>query len=503
MEAEFQTPDEIFGELFRDVQLSRIFHDSKSFADCIPKRDPREILRKYSITRSQPTFSLFEFVVNHFDVPAQRATDFISDRTEPVEDHIEKLWSILSRSGDQFIKGSSLIPLPWPYIVPGGRFQEIYYWDSYFTQLGLAVSGRIDMIENMVRNFAFLIHRIGHIPNGNRTYFISRSQPPFFAFMIELLAGFEGNEVYQTFLPALEKEYAFWMDGQINCDYDSKAYRRIVRIEDGKFLNRYYDDNPVPRQESYTEDIHLAALTERPQEDLFLDLRAACESGWDFSSRWCLDPRDLTTIQTTHIVPVDLNVCLLKLEKTLFSAYRQNGQEIQANNLMTAIRNRQELLLRFCWNGEEGYFFDYNFVRKEQSPSIHTAGLFPLFVSMVDDAMASRCVAYARKHLLYAGGLSTTTMQTGQQWDAPNGWAPLQWIAYQSFTNYGFHREAEELAKRWINLNESTFAETGKLLEKYNVMDMDCEAGGGEYPVQDGFGWTNGVLLALLREHVM
>ena len=208
-----KTPDEIYGELFKDVQLSQIFPDNKTFVDCIPKRDPAAIVKDYKDIKANPAirFSLKMFVEENFIVPVQPGSDFKTKEVDIVT-HINNLWQVLKRDNDTAIKGSSLLPLPYPYIVPGGRFREIYYWDSYFTMLGLKESGESELIENMINNFAYLIDTYGHIPNGNRTYYVSRSQPPFFSMMVALLSTIKGNDVYKKYLPQMQKEYNYWMD---------------------------------------------------------------------------------------------------------------------------------------------------------------------------------------------------------------------------------------------------------------------------------------------------
>jgi len=237
-----QPPDVIYGQLFKDVQLSKIFPDGKTFVDCTPKRDPKEIVKDYLAVKNNPAikFSLKFFVEENFELPHTPQLNYITKEKDIVM-HIKNLWGVLKKDADKPVAGSSLLPLPYPYIVPGGRFREIYYWDSYFTMLGLKESGETEMIENMIKNFAYLIETYGHIPNGNRTYYLGRSQPPFFAAMVQLLASIKGDEVYKTFLPALEKEYNFWMDGA-NKLKPGKAYRRVVMLNDGTILNRYWDD---------------------------------------------------------------------------------------------------------------------------------------------------------------------------------------------------------------------------------------------------------------------
>ena len=196
--------------LFEDVQLQKVFVDGKTFVDCIPKTSMNEILIAYEKEKQADGFDLKQFVLTHFEPPKAFAADV--QTASSVEQHIEQLWDVLTRQPDE--AGGSLIPLPNAYVVPGGRFGEVYYWDSYFTMLGLHASGRFEMIENMVKNFAHLIHSTGFIPNGNRTYYLGRSQPPFFSLMVQLLASIKGKEVLMEYLPALEKEYAFWMNGK-------------------------------------------------------------------------------------------------------------------------------------------------------------------------------------------------------------------------------------------------------------------------------------------------
>ena len=205
----FLPPDQVFQELFIAQHQSGIWPDGKTISDMTPLFPPTVILEKYQREKGDPGFDLKSFTEEHFEIPASKTSGFQSDPNHPVSEHINILWDWLKREADEARPGSSLIPLPYPYIVPGGRFNEIYYWDSYFTMLGLQVSGRIDIIENMVRNFAYLIDEFGFIPNGNRTYFLGRSQPPFFALMVSLLAAEQGDMVYTNFFPQLSKEYDF------------------------------------------------------------------------------------------------------------------------------------------------------------------------------------------------------------------------------------------------------------------------------------------------------
>jgi alpha,alpha-trehalase len=519
-----QPPDKIFGELFTAVQLAKIFPDGKTFVDCIPKRSPRDIMYDYGMMKG-PNFNLEKFVNDNFELPKTPQLNYVTQEKDVVM-HIKNLWGVLKRQPDKPVPGSSLLALPYPYIVPGGRFREIYYWDSYFTMLGLKESGETAMIENMVKNFAYLINTYGHIPNGNRTYYLSRSQPPFFSSMVELLAEIKGDKVYEEFLPAMEKEYLFWMEGADKLK-PGQAYRRVVKLKDGTILNRYWDDSESPRQESYKEDVETAEAAiknmlmvslfknksqQRKAEDqlrkaVYRHLRAGAESGIDFSSRWFADKKTLATIETTNMIAVDLNSLLYHLEQTLRLAYAKlpgSQPAAAAKNIAMAgeyekkAQVRKKAVEQYCWNEKIGAYCDYDFVKHLQNDNITMAGMYPLFFQVADRARAEKQKNTAVASLLKAGGFATSTEATGQQWDAPNGWPPLQWMGIGGLEKYGFFDEAKDAAQRWIKLNQDVFLRTGKLMEKYNVADTNLEAGGGEYPSQDGFGWTNGVLLKLM-----
>lgn len=485
--------------LFEAVQLERIFPDGKTFVDCTPRKAYEDILAAYEEQKDNPGFTLYDFVKTNFELPVPHSVHYQSDTSQSVEKNIEALWTVLTRQPDK--EQGTLIPLPFPYIVPGGRFGEIYYWDSFFTMLGLQASGRHDMIENMIRNFSFLIDQLGYIPNGNRHYFIGRSQPPFYAQMLTLLAEKKGVAVYLEYLPQLEREYQFWMKGAIELTGTNKTAFHCVRMPGGEILNRYKDEGNSPRPESYREDIELANASNQPDERLFGHLRAGAESGWDFSSRWFNRPDDFSSICCTDIIPVDLNCLLLNLEQTLAQAYELKGEAGKSIQLVLAAEKRKQAIDKYCWNESIGFYMDYDWQLEKPLTSMTLAGISPLYFKMADSEKAARVKLHIEDKFLVAGGVVTTLETTGQQWDAPNGWAPLQWMTIKALENYGYTDLASEIARRWIRLNTDVFKRTGKLMEKYNVVDTHLEAGGGEYEGQDGFGWTNGVLAALISKY--
>ena len=477
--------------------MQRVFPDGKTFLDCTPAYDDQKINEKYLEQKDLPGFDLKKFVADHFQLPVPISRGYTSDANKTLEENIETLWGYLTRQPDK--GGGSLIPLPYPYIVPGGRFGEIYYWDSYFTMLGLQVSGRNDMIENMVRNFSALIDRFGYIPNGNRKYFIGRSQPPFFSHMVQLLAGIQGNDILISFLPQLVREHNFWMKGADQLNETNEPLFHSVRMPGGEVLNRYWDENETPRPESLREDVELSHQSEQKPAILFRHLRAGAESGWDFSSRWFRAPHSFASIYTSDIVPVDLNCLLFHLEQTIAEAYKLNGNTDLSGKYQSLANNRKDAIQKYLWNKDAGFYFDFDIQQNIQKQSLSLAGAFPLFVRIAKEREATLVGTVIREKFLRPGGLVSTLETTGQQWDAPNGWAPLQWMVITGLANYGQTDLAKTIAKRWIQLNADVFKRTRKLMEKYNVVDTQLEAGGGEYTGQDGFGWTNGVLLALIQ----
>lgn len=494
-------PERDIGPLFHDVQLSGMFEDSKTFVDARPRSAPADIARQYARERTAPGFDLRAFVNQHFDIPRPVGGDFRTDTAQTMEEHIRALWPVLTRKPDTADPRSSLIPLPNAYVVPGGRFREVYYWDSYFTMLGLVQSGRTDLVRDMLDNFAHLITTVGHIPNGNRTYYLGRSQPPFFAAMVGLYARATDTTRALAYLDAMEAEHAFWMDG-VELLHPGQAYRRVVMMPEGVPLNRYWDDLPGPRPEAYKPDYEVAqTLPDSLRAKFYRNARATAESGWDFSSRWLRDPKDLRTLETTDLIPIDLNALLYNEERTIaaFRAFRKRpGDADVAAHYNQVAERRKEALLSAAWDPGTAFFYDVRWrtwERVTDRPTLAAASL--LYFGLATQFQAVGVATGLERHFLTPGGFVTTTFRTGQQWDSPNGWAPLEWMAIEGVRRYGDVALADTARDRWLALNRRTYQATGRMTEKYDVVDPNRRAGGGEYATQDGFGWTNGVALAL------
>ncbi len=495
------SPDEGLGELFAAVQKNRIYDDGKTFVDLVPRGRMKAIQKEYLLARGDPNFDLRDFVSRHFyEFSPSKSGNYIANPEHTVSEHIAELWTVLERRNRR--TRGSLFALPHPYIVPGGRFSEQFYWDSYFIMLGLAADGKWSMIEGMIKNYAFMIRKFGFIPTANRTYFLSRSQPPFFAAMIKLLASHNGRaRTLVEYLPYMLLEYRFWIKGKSKLSkQEHKAFARIVEMPNGLYLNRYYDNKATPRPESLLEDTSVADAADRDKDRLYLHLRAGAESGWDFSSRWFHDPSNIHTIHTADIIPIDLNCLLHQLESTIAETYRILKNPLLARKFQRLADKRQQAIMTYCWDETEKFFVDYNFHEGKPTGRMTLAGVFPLYVGIASKTQADMVAERLRNEFLHDGGLVTTLIDNGQQWDSPNGWAPLQWIAIKGLRNYGHHQLAEEIKHRWITLTMKVYQREHKLVEKYDVVGSDGLGGGGEYPLQDGFGWTNGVLRALISE---
>ena len=272
-------------------------------------------------------------------------------------------------------------------------------------------------------------------------------------------------------------------------------------MPNGIVLNRYFDNKTTPRPESRREDLETATHAKEANKDkIFLDLRAGAESGWDFSSRWFRKASDIQSIHTTDMVPVDLNSLLYLHELTIAEAYTLIKQPLLAKRFLRAAEKRAAAIRQYCWDAKREFYCDYDFRVGTSTGRLTLAGVYPLYAKIATSEQAAAVARQLEQKFLCDGGLVTTLTSNLQQWDSPNGWAPLQWIAIQGLREYGYHQLADEIRKRWLDNCDKVFEEKRKMIEKYNVIQPGDLAGGGEYPLQDGFGWTNGVYAALYDE---
>ncbi|MEN9964234.1 MAG: alpha,alpha-trehalase TreF [Bacteroidota bacterium] len=512
-------PNELYGQLFIDVQMAHVFPDDKTFADCIAKMDPGIIINEYE-SADKSTLDLKQFVLDHFRLPTNPpAFNYIKQEKE-LSNHINSAWSILEReSTGSYDPFGSLLEIPDSYFVPGGNFREIHYWDSYFTMLGLRENRQVEAIQFMVDNFAFTINQFGHIPIGHRTYFVSRTHPPFFAMMVEMLAELKGDFIYGKYLSAMEREYAYWMEGAKELKFGD-ANKRVVRLKDGTYLNRYWDDLDIPRAEYYSQDVAIvencitsdlqnkkfeSAFAEKRFSDslrsiLYRNIRAADCSGWNLSSRWFSDGENLNSIETTEILPVDLNAMIVNMESIIIKARKIQG----VKNAEAGFYKRGGFNA-FFWNEKLNYYTDFQFKKYKKKDLITAAGMFP-FCFDIEDIKAQKikmgkASIVLQKNVLKPGGIVSVARNSGQQWDAPNGSAPIQWMTVMGLDRCGQKDLAKDISLRWIKRNDMEFERTAKVLPMYNVEDLKFEAGSKNNQGLDGFGWTNGVYLAMKKKY--
>lgn len=478
------TPADLYGPLFEAVQMRRVFPDGKTFVDAVAKRAPAAIVADYRAHAPMDDAALKAFVLANFDVPRVAVAPQPSAARPPIAEHIRALWPVLTRGPVTAAPGSSALALPRPFVVPGGRFREIYYWDSYFTMLGLAADGRQDLIEAMIDDFVSLVERYGHVPNGARTYYISRSQPPFLYLMMGLSKT--GNPAVRARrLAALKREHAFWT-----------SPARSSRMPDGSVLAHYGDARSTPRDESWREDVETARGSGRPVAEVQNALRAGAESGWDFSSRWFADGQRRATIDTPQIVPADLNALLYGQERAIAAMSRDTGDAATAARFDALAAARAKAVERWLWDAKGARYGDFDTKRRTLRAGLTAASAYPLFTGLASPARAKAAAETIGRRLIAPGGVRTSLVVTGEQWDRPNGWAPLQWVTIEGLRRAGRDDLARRAATRFLATVEREYHASGKLLEKYDV-EESRPGGGGEYPTQDGFGWTNGVVRAI------
>ncbi len=467
------------GALFEAVQLARLFPDSKTFVDAVPLFPTEEIQAAYdALLASGARFDLRAQLELWFELPIRNPG--VPVRADSATSYIERTWERLTRTATSVPAGSTMLALPHPFLVPGGRFDECFYWDSYFTALGLVKQGRTDLVQGIVDNLVHLQQTVGLIPNGSRTYLATRSQPPVLSLLVGLLAD------PTRYVDALLAEHALWTSPE-----------RTV-IVGGVPMSRYLGGENTPRPESFAEDVATNGGSTTPCS-LFAHLRAGAESGWDFSSRWLDNPDDLATIRTEDVLPIDLNCLLALLEHSIAALGDRAGRNDLQEFRQRALRRAEAILTHF-FDPDAGWFTDLEASTLAHRPQLSLAGMVALAARVADGRTAERTRRTLIDRFLAPGGLRTTLRDTTQQWDGRNGWAPLQWWAIDGLRAYGFTDEAETVRTRWLRTCDTGFAQDGVLLEKYDVDDPGLRAEGGEYEVQEGFGWTNGVYIALSQE---
>ena len=408
------------------------------------------------------------------------------------------------------IREHGLLYLPRPYVVPGGRFNEMYGWDSYFIQVGLLRDDQLGDASDLVENFLYEIEHYGTILNANRTYFLSRSQPPFLTRMI--LAVYEktrDNAWLRGTLPAIERYYRFWTtephtvpDAGLSRYFDrgegpAPEVMADEKDEQGRThydrAREYYRTHDVT---DYDESLYYDSRRDRLTDLFYKGDRSMRESGFDPSNRF-----GALNVDVIHYAPVCLNTLLYVMEDDTGRIMETLGDTSAAAMWRSRAASRRDLINTLMWDEEAGLYYDYNFRTHQRRRYDFATTFFPLWAGIASPAQAARL----RENLSRfeaPGGLLTSTAVTGNQWDAPFGWAPLQMIAVDGLRRYGFQEDANRIAAKFVSLVAKEFDEHGTIVEKYDVRrresDVAADIKFGYSANQVGFGWTNGAVLDLL-----
>ncbi|XP_047037421.1 trehalase-like isoform X2 [Helicoverpa zea] len=519
------------GPLLDTVQMAGLYNDSKTFVDMKLKLSANITMEHFqemmARTGSHPTKAdIQEFVNQNFDPEGSefedwRPTDwkdnpaFLQNIKDPLlhqwAAELNRLWLQLGRKMKPHVKNNqdlySIIYVDNPVIVPGGRFREFYYWDSYWIIKGLLLSEMRATAKGMVSNFMDIVERIGFIPNGGRIYYAMRSQPPLLIPMVKIiLDDMDDLEYLRQHIHTLDREYDYWMTNHtVEVDHNGHRYT----------LARYYDQSQGPRPESYKEDVDVARHfdTNDKKEELYAELKAAAESGWDFSSRWFIlngtNKGNLTNLKTRSIIPVDLNAIMCWNAQLLRDFHLRLGNIDKAEYYRNVHARFMDAIEQVLWHEDVGVWLDYSLESGRRRDYFYPSNVSPLWAVCYDQARkdyyVNRVVNYLDKVKvdIFDGGIPTTFEHSGEQWDYPNAWPPLQYIVVMGLANTGQPeavRLASEIATKWVRSNFEVWKQKTAMLEKYDATIFGGLGGGGEYVVQTGFGWTNGVIMAMLNK---
>lgn len=517
------------GELLKTVQLAAIYKDSKTFVDLYQSYDENITLANFETmmraTDNNPSKEdVAKFVNDNFleanellnaTLPDWRQKPKILGRIKDARyqewaTSLNDIWKGLARRMTTDVRDNprrhSLIYVKNTFIIPGGRFKEFYYWDSYWVIEGLLLSDMQQTTKGIIDNLLSIVKTYGFIPNGGRVYYLMRSQPPLLIPMVDKYYEVTKDwDFVDKNLATLEKEFNFW-----------QRYKSVKVIKNGReyVLARYVTNSEGPRPESYREDYLLAEnIRDKSKKRKFYNnVKAGAESGWDFSARWFIgqngDPSlELADIATEDILPVDLNAFLEKNARILARFYRKKDNLMKMKYYAGIAKKYREAIDAILWNEEDGIWYDYNIRHQKPRAIFYPTNLTPLYTMSYNWALSPvyghRAVRYLQNNGItdYAGGTPASLDKSGQQWDFPNAWPPLQSIIVQGLrqTNYTpAMNVAKNLATTWLRSNYLGFTDSKKMYEKYDATQPGRFGGGGEYDVQDGFGWTNGVVLEFL-----
>ncbi|KAI6192147.1 Trehalase [Aphelenchoides bicaudatus] len=521
------------GRILESVMALKLYNDSKTFvdkpllftADVVLKNFEKIFPTDENITKVE----LQKFIDEHFGLEGKELeTCDLTDWTQTppklslIADpqlkqfamDLNQIWKQLCRQINKTFENEtelhSLIYVPKKFIVPGGRFREYYYWDSFWIIKGLLASGMHDTAKSMLTNLVYLVNKWGFVPNGGRIYYLARSQPPFLILMFyEYLEATGDTGFVLDQLPHLEREFMFWDN------------RRRVEVEINSAQHNMYQyraESKVPRPESYREDVELVKnFNQTEREIAWRNLASAAESGNDFSSRWLRDKNltDLSSIDTISIVPVDLNALMCRNLEIL--AHLFSLKQDDANEFVYRQRHQKfkQSFQKVFWNEREGAWFDYDLKTKRHRVNFYPQNFIPIFGNCYDTLDRQKVEKVYKRMANFTvdscdngpfacpNGIPSSQIKTGLQWDGANSWPPLEYMVIEGLRRTEspqLQEYAYEIASKWVQTNYVMFKTHGVMFEKYSASELN-KGSGGEYETPVGFGWTNGVILELLTTY--
>lgn len=529
-----ESPIYCYGHLIRTIQLANIYNDTLTFLRCNKLFSDDNILNNFAILMEKTEYEpspdqlldfMHDYFVNGTGVRLWMPSDFhLSSestllkkiRDPNLNNFARSLVNIWPRMGRKIREAVNLNPDPYSviyvpngFIVPGDRFMDLFYWDSYWTISGLLISNMLDTARGMIENLLYLVQKYGYVPNANRLYFLGRSQPPLLTAVVAKYFSYTQDRLWlRRNMATVEMELRYWLKAKTQTvTVKGKAYRLLHYINDR--------DQSGPRPEAYRTDYkNSRTIPSSARYRFYNEIKSAAESGWDFSSRWFVDANsstgNLSDSHTTRILPVDLNAFFagdLQLIGDLYSILMDKENAYYWWSRAYEWRKAIEVVL---WDEENGSWFDYDMGLQVLNRKFYLSSVTPLWTGAVEKheapKFAARFVQYLRSSgaLDYPGGVPVSMLFTNQQWDFPNAWPPLQSILIGGLERSGSQEAgllARELAERWIRVNYLSYCRNETMFEKYCVLDAGCPGVGGEYEVQTGFGWTNGVVLELLQRY--
>lgn len=559
------------GTLLHKVQSANLFNDSKTFVDMVQLNSPNVTMDRFdrlmANTRDNPSMEqLRHFVFNNFErigeLELYTPPDYkpepklVKEINNPTVKHFTKsliaVWPTLGRTihPDVFTHPDrySIIPVKNGFIIPGGRFRELYYWDTYWIIKGLLLSDMAETARGMIENLLSMVERFGFVPNGGRIYNLNRSQPPVLSLMMaEYITYTQDYDFLRTHINTLESELLFWLEKRTrvveiggknytlahfssnntkeDIDEDHENYYKNFSMpressslkNRSKVVQRDYGAFGMPRPESYIEDIETCSIYKYHQErsKCYTEIQGGAESGWDFSSRWFFDDKGdptnmLQTIQSRRILPVDLNAYLCRAFREMTKFFYTTGDTKKSQYWNAKMEHWIDSVQTVLYDNEHGIWFDFDIEMQKRRKVFYASNFAPLWTECYDvkksKEYGKRAVLYLKNSGIvdYAGGIPTSLIKSGEQWDFPNAWPPLQEVVIMGLEKTG-DPEAQEVArmfaKRWIESNIKAFIENKEMFEKYDSVHPGQYGGGGEYDVQSGFGWSNGAALSIIHSY--